>query len=1262
VFGHNNLSSGTDDFYLESGGTSNVTITIDGVAFTGSRGDLAQISSTGDTTQTITVKNNQFHNTQVTTLDGGGSLNITGSLTGGDVTYLVENNSFKGSRSSNFFSLFNGDFGAVKGVVLTNTFGTNGGGYQSDQASYSSLNGGAIFAGIDSKFAGTGTLTYAIRIEGNTIRDFNGLSGITLRSSTQDGGGIGRVEATIKNNTVSEIGGTAAYGFLAQVGGASLTTDFGKMGLDISNNTFNVSTGAQQVSGNAQIYLPGYAGPPNPFTELSTYLENAPRSNILMEGPTQSGTGGAYTNGTITGGAFVLAVPAMAAPQEALGWQELAVSPVTAPSRDPEPEAGSDIPGDSAGGDMSAGGKTRTGAGTPATRPASTVLTQADLSAMVEAAIKRWIDAGATAAQVAAMRAVKFGIVDLAGIYVGSSTHGVINIDSDGAGHGWFVDATSGEDSEYDGSGTSRTADAGGAAVGKLDLLTVLMHELGHQIGLDDDYMKVNADDVMFGYMHVGERRLPAEGQTINAPGTLSGTNYLSLNEETSNKTTTASPALNSNRAHHAQFKRSKSMKASVADNPLAPNGTGGTVNVNIGTLNPGDSVTITFQTTIDSPYTGGPNVSNQGTISGSNFSNVLTDDPAVGGANDPTLTPIDLTLTWTGNVSTDWNVAGNWSPAAVPTSINDVVIPSTAVANEPNIIDPDVTVLSLDLQTSRTLTIASGRTLTVGTGLTTLAGQLAGGPFTLNLAGLTVNNAAGITMNGSATVSGVLTLTTGNVTNTGHVLTIGSTGSIVRPAGSPGHIIGSLKKTAVATEFIFTVGTSVGYTPVDITAASGGGDLTIETVDAAQPTLEANNPGKSLTEYWKLTEGGTVTASMVFHYLQSDVPTPADEANYRIIRVSGTTPTSLPQTCPSTSCVDPATDQFTVSGVSSFSDWTVGVVLAPTASGGTATGRIVDSGGAPVEGAVVRLSGEQNRKFITDANGVYRFEGVATNGFYNVTPSRANYTFSPAVISFSQIGETTEAAFGAIATGSNVNPLDTPEYFVRQNYLDFLGREPDEAGFNFWSDQILACGGDTDCVDRKRTNVSAAYFLSIEFQETGGLVDGLYRASYGVRPNFAEFKADAASVAPALVVGRAGWEEALENGKVAFADAFVQRAAFRTAFDGMSNETYVDALIANTGVSFTGAERNALVSGLNGGMTRAAVLRAIVEDADVVAAKRNQAFVMMEYFGYLRREPDAAGYQFWLDKLTQFNGNFEQAEMVRAFIVSIEYRDRFPR
>jgi len=134
-----------------------------------------------------------------------------------------------------------------------------------------------------------------------------------------------------------------------------------------------------------------------------------------------------------------------------------------------------------------------------------------------------------------------------------------------------------------------------------------------------------------------------------------------------------------------------------------------------------------------------------------------------------------------------------------------------------------------------------------------------------------------------------------------------------------------------------------------------------------------------------------------------------------------------------------------------------------------------------------------------------------------------------------------------------------------------------------------------------------------------------------------------------------------LEKNKRAFVDAWVQRAAFQSAYGGLTSAGYVDALLSNTGVSFSQSERDALVSGLTSGTsTRAEVLRQIVENERFVAAKRNERFVMMQYFGYLRREPDADGYAFWLNKLNQFNGNFEQAEMVKAFLVSGEYRNRF--
>jgi hypothetical protein len=307
-------------------------------------------------------------------------------------------------------------------------------------------------------------------------------------------------------------------------------------------------------------------------------------------------------------------------------------------------------------------------------------------------------------------------------------------------------------------------------------------------------------------------------------------------------------------------------------------------------------------------------------------------------------------------------------------------------------------------------------------------------------------------------------------------------------------------------------------------------------------------------------------------------------------------------------------------------------------------------------------LSGGRSGRAITDSSGNYRFNNIDTDNFYTVTPSLLNYHFGPESSSFSLLANKTDATFtatpAAVITG---NVIDTPEYFVRQHYLDFLGREPDEGGFDFWSDQISSCGGDAGCIERRTINVSAAYFLSIEFQQTGGLVAGLYQASYGRHPLYAEFMPDTAAVSREVIVGRSGWPQQLQANKEAFLNEWVQRAEFQSAYGGLNNDAYVDTLLANTGVSFLQSERDALVNDLSSGTsTRAEVLRQIAENEGFVTAKRNEVFVMMEYFGYLRRDPDESGYRFWLNKLNQFNGNFEQAEMVKAFITSGEYRRRF--
>jgi subtilisin family serine protease len=374
------------------------------------------------------------------------------------------------------------------------------------------------------------------------------------------------------------------------------------------------------------------------------------------------------------------------------------------------------------------------------------------------------------------------------------------------------------------------------------------------------------------------------------------------------------------------------------------------------------------------------------------------------------------------------------------------------------------------------------------------------------------------------------------------------------------------------------------------------------------------------------------------------------DSANSAVVL----TPT---QTCGGTPSTDIPNNSFGYGRVDALKAYDMS---APTAATASISGQVMTSGGQPLEGVTVQMSGGAIRKTITDSNGNYRFENVDTDKLYTVTPARLNYHFSPGDRSFSLVGNTTDATFSATPdTVLSGNVIDTADYFVRQHYLDFLGREPDESGFTFWSDQILSCGSDVACRERRTINVSAAYFLSIEFQQTGGLVDGLYRASFNRPPTFGEFMPDTAIVAHDVIVGRGDWAQILEANKQAFVAAWVDRLGFRAAYDGLSNAAFVDTLIAHTDVSFDG-NRDALVSALDGGTSRAVVLRQIVENDGFTRAKANRMFVMMEYFGYLRRDPDEAGYQFWLNKLNQFGGNFEQAEMVKSFIVSGEYRDRF--
>jgi uncharacterized delta-60 repeat protein len=255
-------------------------------------------------------------------------------------------------------------------------------------------------------------------------------------------------------------------------------------------------------------------------------------------------------------------------------------------------------------------------------------------------------------------------------------------------------------------------------------------------------------------------------------------------------------------------------------------------------------------------------------------------------------------------------------------------------------------------------------------------------------------------------------------------------------------------------------------------------------------------------------------------------------------------------------------------------------------------------------------------------------------------------------------------------------NAIDDPASFVIQHYHDFLNREPDQSGLQFWTGEITGCGSNPQCREVKRVNVSAAFFLSIEFQETGLYILRTQRAAFGLRSDdaalrypYESFVHDSRQVSEGVVVGQSGFQQKLEANKQAYAEQVVGSAAFGARYPVSQTATeYVDALYAAAGVTPTSTERQEAIGAFGAGDTpgRVAALRKVSDSDSVRQAEFNTAFVLMQYYGYVRRNPtdppdtNDDGYRFWLSKLNQFGGNFVRAEMVKAFLDSTEYRGRF--
>ncbi len=373
-----------------------------------------------------------------------------------------------------------------------------------------------------------------------------------------------------------------------------------------------------------------------------------------------------------------------------------------------------------------------------------------------------------------------------------------------------------------------------------------------------------------------------------------------------------------------------------------------------------------------------------------------------------------------------------------------------------------------------------------------------------------------------------------------------------------------------------------------------------------------------------------------------------------------------------------PTPAQLRLSAATIVTDEAVGSVpVSITRTGDTAPELFVDY--ATADGTA------SSRSDYTAARGTLRFAPGETQKTFSVlvTNDDANETAETFTVALSNlVGRATfDAPQTCVVTINNddaataaANPVDRSDFFVRQHYLDFLNREPDAEGLQFWVNGIESCGADAGCREVKRIDTSAAFFLSIEFQQTGYLVYLLHKAAFGnvagtpVPVRLGDFLRDTQEIGRGVVVNTPNWELRLEQNRRDFVNAFVERAAFAASYPtGQTPAQYVNSLNTNAGFPLTPAEVSDLAARLaDGRETRASVLRRVAEDDDFERAEVNKAFVLMQYFGYLRRDPDAApdtdfaGYNFWLDKLNSFGGDYRGAELVKAFISSVEYRQRF--
>ena len=605
------LDRGNDGVTLEAlTGAAVINATVTNSTFTSSRGDLFQLTNNGVAANDLIFTGNHFSNNYPRIGTGGGGVTLFTNGTG-NLTLNLTGNDFRDSVGTAVLIVKSTGTATLAGTIANNTIGVAG------VANSGSLEGSAL------KIQSTGGGTVTTLITGNAIRQYNN-HGIELLTGGGATAQSGNFNATIIGNTIANPGTNPGTAAIAKNGihlnGGTVPTDTYQIALDIGGagalaNSLSNSGAANDVPAGGEdirfrqrqdttVRLRGYTGTTTDIAAVQSYIiarnggDGAP-SAIASQQVT-----------TATDGYFNTPGPGNPVTQPlifATGGIEKSSAPVIPPTVS-----------------LAADRVNDTLAAQPATREtqAAEMISQSQLDAVVAAAISRWEATGLTAEQLAKLRGMTFQVSTLDRNHLGEASEKLIRLDGNAGGHGWFVDVSDLSDSMFGNlkSATRRYTDESGLPAGRVDLLTTILHEMGHALGLPDTYSSQDRESIMFGQLTKGERRTPTTNQASGAtPFAGDSSHFL----------------------------------------------TGGLNPITIGTLPPGKSVVITYDVVIDNPFTlGATQLSSQATVQSTNAATILTDDPTVGGASDPTLTLLDRP---------DTTVASINRATASPTNTNSV-------------------------------------------------------------------------------------------------------------------------------------------------------------------------------------------------------------------------------------------------------------------------------------------------------------------------------------------------------------------------------------------------------------------------------------------------------------------------------------------------------------------------------------------------------------------------------------------------------------